>query len=249
MKKKILISLIIFIAICILVGAKICKVDNVDKKEARIDTNVIGNSINEAEGEIEQNNIIELTEELIAEEQNNSIEESKNNNDVTDENKKTEKQETSKIAKTEVTTSSTVKQESIVNSNETKSQEPAKENKTETTTTQNQNEQVKQETPKKEETKVTEEYIYNSTKTAELINDINTFAKENPDLWGTNGEKMYSIEVRNLTGINYISPYRKELVRSYVKSVYSVKFLVYVVDHVKTGYTTETKYYIDVTNF
>lgn len=105
------------------------------------------------------------------------------------------------------------------------------------------------EQPKKEE-KIVDEYVYNSAETQRLIADVNEIAKRNPDLWGANGEKLYTIEISSsITGTNYMSPYRKGMIEGIVLNVFPVKFLVYAQDHIKTGYTTETRYYIDIANY
>lgn len=100
---------------------------------------------------------------------------------------------------------------------------------------------------KNKEEKITEEYIYNDTATKKLINDINEIAKKNPDLWGTDEKKLYSIKVsRSLLGQNYMFPYNYKQVEGKVLNVFSVTFLVYAVDYKKTGFATETRYYIDI---
>ena len=100
---------------------------------------------------------------------------------------------------------------------------------------------------KNKEEKITEEYIYNDTATKKLINDINEIAKKNPDLWGTDGKKLYSIKVsRSLLGQNYMFPYNYKQVEGKVLNVFPVTFLVYAVDYKKTGFATETRYYIDI---
>ena len=100
---------------------------------------------------------------------------------------------------------------------------------------------------KNKEEKITEEYIYNDTATKKLINDINEIAKKNPDLWGTDEKKLYSIKVsRSLLGQNYMFPYNYKQVEGKVLNVFPVTFLVYAVDYKKTGFATETRYYIDI---
>ena len=100
---------------------------------------------------------------------------------------------------------------------------------------------------KNKEEKITEEYIYNDNATKKLINDINEIAKKNPDLWGTDGKKLYNIKVsRSLLGQNYMFPYNYKQVEGKVLNVFPVTFLVYAVDYKKTGFATETRYYIDI---
>lgn len=121
---------------------------------------------------------------------------------------------------------------------------------TKDTTIKTAQEDTKKVESQKVEQKPKEEYIYNDTATKKLINDINTIAKRNPDLWGANGEKLYNIKTsKNLIGKNYMSPYSYGQVEGKVLNVYSVTFLVYAVDYKKTGLATETRYYIDITNF
>jgi len=118
---------------------------------------------------------------------------------------------------------------------------------------QNQETQKTQANQNKEPAKVekiTEEYIYNDTETKRLISDIDTIAKRNPDLWGANGEKLYNIEkCSSLVGKNYMYPYSYSQIEGKVLNVYSVTFLVYAVDYKKTGMATQTRYYVDITNF
>ena len=105
---------------------------------------------------------------------------------------------------------------------------------------------------KKEEPKVTvkDEITYNSAATQKIINDINDLARQNPDLWDANGNKLYKIETSSsLLGRSYMSPYRREQVAGKVLNSFPVKFLVYAVDVKKQGYTNETRYYIDITNY
>ncbi len=95
-----------------------------------------------------------------------------------------------------------------------------------------------------------EEYIYNDTETKKIIADINEIAKRNPELWNKDNEKLYKIEISSsLVGQNYMSPYKKSQVEGIVLNVYPVKFLVYAIDYKRTGFTTETRYYIDITEY
>lgn len=95
-----------------------------------------------------------------------------------------------------------------------------------------------------------EEYIYNSTETKRLIDDIDEIAKRNSSLWNKDGSKKYKIEiVSSLVGGNYMHPYSKAQLEGIVLNVFSVKFLVYAVDYHKTGFATETRYYIDIAEY
>ena len=144
------------------------------------------------------------------------------------------------------------KQEVQKNTNEKiNNQKVQEENKQEDVKQDNvqKTEKTEQKEQKKEETKK-EEYIYNDTATKQIMADIDEIAKKNPDLWGKNGEKLYKIEIcANLVGKNYMCPYRKAQVEGQVLNVYPVKFLVYAVDYKRTGFATETRYYIDITNY
>lgn len=98
--------------------------------------------------------------------------------------------------------------------------------------------------------KITEEYIYNDTETKRLMADIDTIAKRNPDLWGKNGEKLYKIQKSpSLVGKNYMYPYSFSQIEGKVLNVYSVTFLVYAADYKKTGFPTQTRYFVDITNY
>ena len=95
-----------------------------------------------------------------------------------------------------------------------------------------------------------EEYIYNSTETKRLIDDIDEIAKRNSSLWNKDGSKKYEIEIASsLVGGNYMYPYSKAQLEGIVLNVFSVKFLVYAVDYHKTGFATETRYYIDIAEY
>ncbi len=98
--------------------------------------------------------------------------------------------------------------------------------------------------------KITEEYIYNDTETKRLMADIDTIAKRNPDLWGKNGEKLYKIQKSpSLVRKNYMYPYSFSQIEGKVLNVYSVTFLVYAADYKKTGFPTQTRYFVDITNY
>ena len=95
-----------------------------------------------------------------------------------------------------------------------------------------------------------EEYIYNSTETKRLIDDIDEIAKRNSSLWNKDGSKKYKIDIASsLVGGNYMHPYSKAQLEGIVLNVFSVKFLVYAVDYHKTGFATETRYYIDIAEY
>lgn len=101
---------------------------------------------------------------------------------------------------------------------------------------------------KKEE--VTKETIeYNDTESKKMVNDINTIAKQNPDLWDAEGNPLYKVEInKSAMSGEYMYPYRIELIKGKVLNVFPVKFLVYAVDVQRPGFEKEMKYYISMTN-
>lgn len=209
-----------------------------------------------------QDTVIETTEEISKEENvsNEEITEETNNETTNEINNQEQANNTESIIVSEnKTTTDTTKKH-----NDTKKENP----KPTTTNTGNQksenkgtsnqvkpNQEVQKteannnkETAKAE--KITEEYIYNDTETKRLISDIDTIAKRNPDLWGKNGEKLYKIQKSpSLVGKNYMYPYSFSQIEGKVLNVYSVTFLVYAVDYKKTGFPTQTRYYVDITNY
>lgn len=193
------------------------------------------------ENKIAQNNVIveETTNEV--ENATNEVQENKNetvNNTV---NSTIEK-------KNEVVTiTNTKKQEVKETSNQGKEQ---KEELKQEESTQTIKKEVQEEKTKEVNQESKEEYIYNDAETKKIIADINEIAKRNPELWGENGEKQYKVEIcSSLVGKNYMSPYKKSQVEGIVLNVFPVKFLVYAIDYERTGFTTETRYYIDIAEY
>lgn len=136
----------------------------------------------------------------------------------------------------------------------TENKEEQKIQKEENLETEEKQEDISTKTEEISEEKVIEnskeKITYNKDATQQLINDIDEFAKQNPSLWDENGNKLYKIEiVESLTGQNYMCPYRKQHVAGVVLNVFPVRFLVYVIDVEKDGFTKETRYYIDVASF
>ncbi len=170
---------------------------------------------------------------------NNKNKENKNNAVIkNDKSNITVKNQTVQVKKEQKTTSNA--EIKNVEKNDTKMQEKVSSQEPQKTQTNNTNEKDK-------EQKITEEYIYNDTATKKLINDINEIAKKNPDLWGADGKKLYNVKVsKNLLGQNYMFPYNYKLVEGKVLNVFPVTFLVYAIDYKKTGFATETRYYIDI---
>lgn len=224
---------------------------------------VIKNIITQKE---ENQDIVIETEEILNEEENASTEE------ITESTEDTSNETTSEINNQEQannTENIIVSENKITTDTTKKDNDTKKENSKPTTTNtgnqktenkgttnqvnQNQEEQKTPSNNNKEPAKVekiTEENIYNDTETKRLIADIDTIAKRNPDLWGANGEKLYKIEkCPGLVGQNYMYPYSYSQIEGKVLNVYSVTFLVYAVDYKKTGFPTQTRYYIDITNF
>jgi len=157
------------------------------------------------------------------------------------------------------------KKEVVINNNE-KENVAVKEEKKQTKETEvvvkeeknnsnNNHEEKNEEKPIKVEEKekkeeVTKETIeYNDTESKKMVNDINTIAKQNPDLWDASGNPLYKVEI-NKSAMNgeYMYPYRIELIKGKVLNVFPVKFLVYAVDVQKPGFEKEMKYYISMTS-
>ena len=96
-----------------------------------------------------------------------------------------------------------------------------------------------EETPKTEENK-TKEPIYNKIKTDRMIECIDKYAKQNPDLIGKNGEKLYKIRVsKDAMQYNCFYPFRESQIEAKVANVFSCTFVIYAVD-----VNGVTKYYI-----
>lgn len=212
-----------------------------------------------------QDTIIETTEEI-------SKEENVSNEEITESTEETNNETTTEINNQEQANNT---ENIIVNENKTATDTTKKDNDTKkenpkptTTNTGNQksenkgtsnqvkpNQDVqKTETNNNKEPakveKITEEYIYNDTETKRLMADIDTIEKRNPDLWGKNGEKLYKIQKSpSLVGKNYMYPYSFSQVEGKVLNVYSVTFLVYAADYKKTGFPTQTRYFVDITNY
>lgn len=206
--------------------------------------------------DVKQENAVETKEETIAQEESNELEETEeeqaiNESEEIEEVDFLEQSNIDNTAKTEEKKTETqINNESQTNydsqTNNTSTMQ--NENNTNEQNAQKKEEDKKQETPQVQQ--ITEEYIYNDTATDELIEDIDEIAKKNPDLWGKNGEKLYKIEeCPSLVGKDYMYPYSYSQLEGKVLNVYSVTFLVYVVDYKKTGFATETRYYIDITKY
>ena len=114
-------------------------------------------------------------------------------------------------------------------------------------TTNNKNTQDKVENSKIEESQKieenkTKEPIYNKTETNRMIECIDKYAKQNPDLIGKNGEKLYKIRVsKDAMQCDSFSPYRESEIEKKVANVFSCTFVIYAVD-----VNGVTKYYIGI---
>lgn len=180
----------------------------------------------------------ETTSEISNQEQTNNSDVIENKNKKTTDTVKKGNDTKKENPKPTTTNTGNQKQENKGTSNQAKPNQEVQK-----TETNNNKEPAKAE-------KITEEYIYNDTETKRLMADIDTIAKRNPDLWGKNGEKLYKIQKSpSLVGKNYMYPYSFSQIEGKVLNVYSVTFLVYAADYKKTGFPTQTRYFIDITNY
>ena len=134
-----------------------------------------------------------------------------------------------------------------ITSNTNVTKQETKENKEQTKKDENEkksNTQEKKETneeTKKEENQ-TKEPIYNQSETNRMKEAIDKFAKQNPDLIGENGEKLYRIRIsKDAMEYNYFSPYRDNQIEAKVANVFSCTFVIYAVD-----VNGCTRYYIGI---
>lgn len=203
-----------------------------------------------------QDTVIETTEEISKEENvsNEEITEETNNETTNEINNQEQANNTENIIVSEnKTTTDTTKKENpkptTTNTGNQKSENKGTSNQVKPNQEVQKTETNNNKEPAKAE-KITEEYIYNDTETKRLISDIDTIAKRNPDLWGKNGEKLYKIQKSpSLVGKNYMYPYSFSQIEGKVLNVYSVTFLVYAADYKKTGFPTQTRYFVDITNY
>lgn len=235
MVRKIIIMISVIIVVCIIGSIFIFR-----KEEKNDTTNPTNTDITNHTKTMEENieNVVESSTEAITIQENNPVEKVEDNK-TQDKNNKIVGNSSNK--------------ENLEKSN------PINENKViQETNNDNKQSQVNQkveeiQTEVKEEKPVEitkEEYIYNSTETKRLIDDIDEIAKRNSSLWDKDGSKKYEIEIASsLVGSNYMYPYSKAQLEGIVLNVFSVKFLVYAVDYHKTGFATETRYYIDIAEY
>lgn len=134
-----------------------------------------------------------------------------------------------------------------ITSNTNVTNQETKENKEETKKDENEKKSNTQEMKEtNEETKKVDnqikEPIYNQSETNRMKEAIDKFAKQNPDLIGKNGEKLYSIRIsKDAMEYNYFSPYRDNQIEAKVANVFSCTFVIYAVD-----VNGCTRYYIGI---
>lgn len=233
MVKKIIIAISIIIIVGIVGSIMIL---NKNEEAPNMTNSINTNNTNTVEEKIE--NQIEIPTEINTTQENNQVEkvedtitQDRNNNVVGNSSNK------ENITKANPTNENKVISEQNNDNKQNQANQKVEEKQTE----------VKEEKPV-EITK--EEYIYNSTETKRLIDDIDEIAKRNSSLWNKDGSKKYKIEITSsLVGGNYMHPYSKPQLEGIVLNVFSVKFLVYAVDYHKTGFATETRYYIDIAKY
>lgn len=180
----------------------------------------------------------------VIESHSNSVDEKKQNKKDDSEANYIEKKE--KNIKTEVNKIINVTDNTNVNKENTE-QENKKEEKEETNSEKDEQKlnSIKKEEVEdvieKEENK-TKEPIYNQSETNRMKEAINKFAKQNPDLIGENGEKLYNIRIsKDAMEYNYFSPYRDNQIEAKVANVFSCTFVIYAVD-----VNGCTRYYIGI---
>ncbi len=233
MVKKIIIAISIIVIVGIVGSIMIL---NKNEEAPNMTNSINTNNTNTVEEKIE--NEIEIPTEINTTQENNQVEKAedtitqdKNNNMIGN-----------STNKENITKANPINENKVI-------PEPNNDNK------QNQaNQKVEEKQTEVKEEKpveiIKEEYIYNSTETKRLIDDIDEIAKRNSSLGNKDGSKKYEIEIASsLVGGNYMYPYSKAQLEGIVLNVFSVKFLVYAVDYHKTGFATETRYYIDIAEY
>ena len=234
MVKKIIVGIVIFITVGV-VGGISClnyKIDNSVEKE---------NVLNVASLQDKIDNTLEQEVNEIKEDSNDlkkNIDTTINENNDTINKKENEQIKSEKVN----TTKSNVAKNNIKENKNTKENDIMSKDKE----TQKQDNKKKEEIPKKEEPKKednkTKEPIYNQTETNRMIASIDKFAKQNPDLIGKNGEKLYNIRIsKDAMQFNCFYPFRESQIEAKVSSVFSCTFVVYAVD-----VNGVTRYYIGI---
>ena len=236
MVKRIILGIVIFITIGV-VGGISClnyKFDNSVEKENVLNVanlqDKIDNTLEQEVNEIkdDSNNLKKNTITTISE--NNDTISKKENEQVKRENLNTNTTKTN-AAKNNIKENKKTEEKAIIVQNKE---------------TQEKNNNKKEEIPKKEEPKKeenkTKEPIYNQTETNRMIASIDKFAKQNSDLIGKNGEKLYKIRVsKDAMQFNCFYPFRESQIEAKVANVFSCTFIIYAVD-----VNGITKYYIGI---
>lgn len=243
---------IVIIAVCVvslIVGLGNCKqldnsiiedeknilldIENVNFEKNIIEENIVSEKIDNENTLV--NEFINNVKENSKNESNKDINKSTENNNKIVENKVVEEKE--KVVK-EDNAKVEKKQEVIA---EEKIEQEVKETK----------EDVKENTIV-QETK--SEYEYNYNETQRLKSDIDKLAKENPDLFDENGNKLYRIsefinKEQAMNKTNYFSPYNILEIKGVVQNTYSCTFLVYAIDYKINGVLQQTRYYIKISEY
>ena len=231
MVKRIIVGIVIFITVGV-VGGISClnyKFDNSVEKE---------NVLNVANLQDKIDNTLEQEVNEIKDDSNNLKENTVANiNSDTVTKKENEQNKSEKVN----TTKTNVAKNNIKENKKTEEKAIIAHNKE----TQEKYNNKKEEVPKKEETKEenkTKEPIYNQTETNRMIASIDKFAKQNPDLIGKNGEKLYKVRVsKDAMQFNCFYPFRESQIEAKVANVFSCTFVIYAVD-----VNGVTKYYIGI---
>lgn len=231
MVKRIILGIVIFITIGV-VGGISClnyKFDNSVEKENVLN---VANLQDKIDNTLEQE-VNEIKDDSNDLKKNNVDNIHKNNDTVT----KKENEQVKRENLNTNTTKTNVAKNNIKENKKTEEKAIIAHNKE----TQEKNNNKKEEEPKKEENK-TKEPIYNQTETNRMIASIDKFAKQNPDLIGKNGEKLYKIRVsKDAMQFNCFYPFRESQIEAKVANVFSCTFIIYAVD-----VNGITKYYIGI---
>ena len=217
MVKKIILVIVLFVTVGVIGGISFLnyKFDNSVENENVLDIGKLQNKI----GNTLKQEVNEIKDNL-----NNLTE--KEEKQLNDKNVNTTKTNVSKNDTKENKNKNTNGKVVITNNKNT--QDKVDNNKTE-------------ETPKTEENK-TKEPIYNKIETDRMIECIDKYAKQNPDLIGKNGEKLYKIRVsKDAMQYNCFYPFRESQIEAKVANVFSCTFVIYAVD-----VNGVTKYYIGI---
>lgn len=241
---------IVIIVVCIvslIVGLGNYK--QLDNSITEDEKNILSNieNVNSEENIIEENIVSEKidNENTLVNEFINNVKENSKNESNKDINKSTENN--NKIVENKVV------KEKVVNKDDAKAekkQEVIAEEKIEQEVEETK-EDVKENTIVQE---IKSEYEYNYNETQRLKRDIDKLAKENPDLFDENGNKLYRIsefinKEQAMNKTNYFSPYNILEIKGVVQNTYSCTFLVYAIDYKINGVLQQTRYYIKVSEY